>query len=273
MRRAFVLVVMVLAASPSNAFADEDEEQPPPPPRTAPPEYGEQPAPVTASSVRAPPPVYVAERAPLPPPIGHGGFQMAIRSGVSLPFGAAKESFTGEETSPEHWSSKLRDLSGVQVPVIVDIGGKPNKHVFIGGYLGYARGFTGGALAEACARLPLDCYSTNTRIGAQVHYIFSPNAWFTPWVGYGFGYAWMSAGDGQREARLRGFDFAHFLGGFDLRFSRMFGVGVAVDYSIGSYSRQELSAADGATGRVDGSIVGRTFHHWLTIGPRLVIMP
>ncbi|MBX3226250.1 MAG: hypothetical protein KIT84_43315 [Labilithrix sp.] len=264
----FVLVSCVLLV-PGAALADEVEVEEP---RPAPPAYGDPPAPITPANVRPPPEEYVHKSPPEPPPIGHSGFQMAIRSGASLPFGAAKDSFAGEETSPEHWSSSLRDLTGLQVPLIVDIGGKPNKHVFIGGFISYARGFTAGALADACDRLPLDCYSTNTRIGAQVHYVFSPNAWFTPWVGYGFGWSWMTAGDGQREARFRGLDFAHFLLGFDLRLSRMFGAGVFVDYTLGTYSRQELSA-DATTGKVDGPIVGRSVHSWLTIGPRLVIMP
>jgi hypothetical protein len=258
------LVGISAALVSSTARAGEETEAAPV--RAAPPAYGE-------SSVRTAPPEYVAEPAPQAPPLGHSGFQMALRSGISLPFGSAKDSFPGEAASPEHWSSSLDDLVGLQIPVTLDIGGKPNKHVFLGGYFTYARGFTAGRLAEACDRLPLDCYSSNVRFGAQIHYIFSPNDWLTPWVGYGFGYSWMSAGDGNRDTYMRGFDFAHFLGGVDFRFSRTLGLGLFVDYSLGSYAHQELSADSATVGAVDGSIVGRTIHQWFTIGPRLVVMP
>lgn len=249
-----------------------DERSAPAPPRAAPPAYGEADS-EPGRGVRSAPSEYVAEPAPKAPPLGRAGFQMAFRTGVSLGLGAAKESSSGEAARPEHWSSSMRDLVGLQVPATIDIGGKPNKHVFIGGYLSYAMGLTSGRLGNACDELPLDCRSTNVGFGAQVHYVFSPNEWLTPWVGYGFGYSWMTAGDGNREARMRGFDFAHFLGGFDLRFSRTLGIGLFVDYALGSYAHQELSADGTTSPLVDDAIHGRTIHQWFTIGPRIVVMP
>jgi hypothetical protein len=222
-----------------------------------------------ADEPRAAPPEYVAEPAPEAPPLGHHGFQMAVRSGVSLPLGNAKDSFADEAARPEHWSSSMSDLAGLQIPVTVDIGGKPNPHLFIGGYLTYAMGLTAGRLADACDRLPLDCYSTNVRFGAQIHYVFSPHERITPWVGYGFGYSWMTAGDGAYEARFHGFDIAHFLAGLDLRLSRTFGIGPYIDFGLGIYGHQELSGNP----HVDGAINGQAVHQWFTFGPRLVVLP
>jgi hypothetical protein len=241
--------------------------------RSAPAAYGGEPATQTGP-IRSAPPEYVAEPAPTPPPLGHHGFQLAIRSGVALPFGSANGSSFGlSNPPPEHWSSSMSDLSGWQIPLTIDIGGKPNPHVFIGGYISYAMGQTAGRLADACDRLPLDCYSSSFRIGAQIHYVFSPHEWVTPWLGYGIGYSWFSAGDGVRDVSLRGFEFAHFLGGVDIRLSRTLGIGPFVDWSIGSYGHQDLAASPPQTGAVSGDIPNRAANYWLTIGPRIVFLP
>jgi hypothetical protein len=248
-------VPTLLLAAP---LAHADDE-----PRPVPEPYG--------GTVRAAPEPYVAEPAPPGPPLGRRGFQLALRSGASLPFGDAKEPYAGEATLDEHASSSMRDLTGLQVPLTLDLGGKPDPHLFIGGTIGLAVGWPAGRLADACDRLPLDCRSTTVRLGALIEYVIAPHAWVTPWVGYGIGYSWFAAGDGQRQASLRGFEIAHFLLGLDVRLSRTFGIGPYVDYAIGSFSRESLSA--GTSAAIDRGIGDEAWHHWLTIGPRLLLYP
>ena len=97
-----------------------------------------------------------------------------------------------------------------------------------------------------------------------------------PFIGWrrrlarGIGLAWLSAGDDGQDMSLRGFDFAHFLVGLDVRLSRSFGIGPFVDFSVGSYSHREI---DTPSGRIDEDIRGRAFHHWLLVGPRFVLLP
>ncbi len=71
-------------------------------------------------------------------PERHTGFQMALRTGLSVPFGEAVE------------SENLSDLSSVRVPLVLDIGDKPVPKVFLGGYLGFGFGGVSGALRKWC---------------------------------------------------------------------------------------------------------------------------
>src|SRR4051794_2710215 len=122
---------------------------PPPPGGAPPPGYYGQPAPGAAPpAYSAPPPGYGYQ--PPPPayetggvPPAHVGFQLGIRTGYALPMGKATASGAG-----------MSDLFSGQVPLFVEIGGKPSPNVFIGGYLGL--GF-GGSADKACDRSGVSC--------------------------------------------------------------------------------------------------------------------
>jgi hypothetical protein len=86
-------------------------------------------------------------------PQEHTGFQMAIRTGLAIPFGdLAKD-------------AKLSDLSSIQVPLMLDIGGKVIPNLFLGGYLGLGFGGTGGIAADSCDAMRASCVSVGLRIG------------------------------------------------------------------------------------------------------------
>jgi hypothetical protein len=238
-----------------------------PPPREAPPEYGEPlPAPP-----RSAPQEYTYEPLPPPPPLGHKGFQLAIRTGLALPIGLAKDRDPGDELVPGG-SSRLVDLTTGQIPLIFDIGGKPNHFVFVGAYVAYAVGLAGGSLASSCNARHLDCYSSTFRVGAQVRYDIAPHDRINPWVGYGLGFAWLAAGDQGQETNYQGFDFGHFMAGVDFRLNSSIGVGPFVDYTVGKYWHRRVESAAAAT-VIDEDIEGRSFHYWVTFGPRFVFLP
>jgi hypothetical protein len=252
MRATLVLPLGVLALSGS-ARADD-------PPREPPPAYGE---------VRAAPSAYAYEPAPVPPPLGHRGFQMAFRTGAAFPLGSAKDADPEDPTLPGG-ASKMSDLVSLQVPVTVDIGGKPNKFVFIGGYVSFGFGLAAGALSRTCDSANLDCRSASFRIGAQIHYAIAPDDFVNPWVGYGLGYTSIVVGDDGQRTTFRGFDFGHFMAGLDLRVSRTVGIGPFVDFTAGKYASRVLETQGH---RIESDIGGRAFHYWVTVGPRIVLFP
>lgn len=262
-RRLLPLALVLIVAWPARARADEEPE-PLPAPRPAPPPYEGS----AATEVRNAPPAYEYEPAPLPPPLGHKGFQMAFRSGVALPLGDAKDADPGDATTPGG-RSELNELVGLQVPLHLDIGAKPNKHVFIGGYVSLGLGLASGALAKDCDRLGRDCRSLSFRLGAQIHYAIAPDERFNPWVGYGLGISRLDVGDSGLDVGFRGFDFGRFMAGLDVRLSRTIGLGPFVDFTVGKYASRSIEN----NGFRDADIEGRSFHYWVTIGPRIVLLP
>lgn len=271
MRLCLLSVALVLVAGQARADEEPPAEPlpaPAPAPRAAPPEYGASP-----SEVRSAPPEYTYEPLPIPPPLGHRGFQMAFRTGLAFPIGNVQSgelSTRGDDLLVAGGRSSFGELVGPQLPLMLDIGGKPNKHVFIGGYIGLGLGLAAGALQKDCERLGRDCRSLSFRLGAQIHYAIAPDDRLNPWVGYGLGIARLDVGDGGFEAGFRGFDFGRFMAGLDIRLSRTIGLGPYIDYTVGKYAARNVEAS-GAF--VDRDIDGRTFHYWLTIGPRLVLLP
>jgi hypothetical protein len=191
---------------------------------------------------------------------------MAIRTGLAFPMGMAYSKTAGDPGLPAAAAS-LGDVAGVQVPIILDIGGKPDRHVFVGGYLGFGLGSSAGAFGSACS----SCAATTASLGAQVHYAILPDEWVNPWVGYGLGFSWFSAGSAPNEVDLRGFDFARLTLGVDFRLSRTLGIGPFVDFDVGVYDSRTIDAPRGRF--ADGDIHGRTIHEWLVIGPRFVLFP
>jgi hypothetical protein len=198
---------------------------------------------------RSAPPAYAGDPLPKPPPLGRHGFQMALRTGYAIPMGS------------------LHELVSGQVPVLVDLGGKPDRHLFIGGFVGFGFGGTEGALARTCG----DCGAGTFQIGAQIHYAILPDAWVNPWFGYGLGFSELNASDGPSALRLRSFDIAHLFAGVDFRLSRSFGLGPFLDFDLATYSTRHVEGPPGTF--TDAEVSSRRLHEWLTIGPRFVFFP
>ena len=97
-----------------------------PPTAPAPPVY----APVTAGGEAA-----VAE--PMPARVG---FQMAFRTGYALPMGKVDDEPDGE----------MSNFYSGQVPIFIEVGGKPSPYIFLGGYFGLG---SAGILALSVGRL------------------------------------------------------------------------------------------------------------------------
>jgi hypothetical protein len=199
------------------------------------------------------------------PPPAHRGFQMALRTGFSMPFGKVE----GEG------DTKMSDFVSGQVPLFVEIGGKPIKNLFIGGYMGVAFGGTAGDTSDLCDASDIDCIAVSTRLGAEIQYHILPDQDLNPWIGYGFGFESVSIaitkGDEDGTVTNGGFEFGHFMAGLDFRITRVFGVGPFVDFSLGRYYRYRVDAP--GLEDVDRDHDETAFHEWLTLGARFVFFP
>ena len=270
MNRLTLLLMIAVAALPRMALAQDETPPPLPPPTPQPPvepapEPGPVPAPPVvraAPKVREAPEEYQYEERPVPPPLGRTGFQLGIRTGASFPMGQVVR------------DTDLADVYGWQIPLFFDIGGKPNKHLFIGGYTGFALGGSSDG-PQGCGTSATSCASFSARIGAQIQYHIAPDERVNPWIGYGIGYQYLSlavtrAGRDTTQS-VDGWEYGRFMAGLDIRVTRGFGIGPYVDFTIGEYSNQHARSDFGIT--QSGDINRSAAHFWLTIGPRIVFFP
>lgn len=197
-------------------------------------------------------------------PPARTGFQLALRSGYMVPFG---------EASGAPGDSMSNTFSG-QVPLLVDIGGKPTPNVFVGGYLGLGFGGTAGETSALCSRDDITCVTASFRLGIEVQYQFTPDASNNPWIGYGIGVesTAFSGGNGTTTYSVGavGWEFGHFMGGLDFRLSRTIGLGPMVDFSLAEYSSITVNENGQSS---NGSVANKALHEWLLVGVRLVIFP
>jgi hypothetical protein len=193
------------------------------------------------------------------------GFQTAIRTGYSLPLGKASGADGGE----------MSNLTGGQVPLMIDLGGKVVPNLFLGGYLGFAAGRAAGDTDDRCDREDYDCYTFSLRAGLQGHFQLLPHSSANPWIGYGIGYESLtlkqSGDDDDGSVTNGGPEYARIMAGLDFRLSRTFGFGPFVDLSIGKYTRYRSDPP--GEDDVEGDIPQAALHEWLTLGARVVFFP
>jgi len=189
-------------------------------------------------------------------PKAHTGFQMDIRTGYSIPLGKVE----GETNLLG--VSKMGDLVSGQVPVMIDIGGKPIPELFVGGYMGLAFGGAAGFTKDNCP----SCVAVGLHVGVEAQYHILPAGFVNPWVGYGLGLESLAVGDNSTVG-WGGFEFARLMGGADFRINRIFGVGPFVDLSLGTYSTFTDQYSKSS------SVEKTAVHEWLTLGVRFVFFP
>src|SRR5690242_18820719 len=81
------------------------------------------------------------------PPPARVGFQMALRTGWAVPMGKLSSAADDD----------ISNGFGGQVPIFVEIGGKPIPNLFIGGYFGLGFGGAAGLLGKACSESDVTC--------------------------------------------------------------------------------------------------------------------
>jgi hypothetical protein len=194
-----------------------------------------------------------------PPP--SRGFQLALRAAYARPLGNVDG------------SSPMSDTFSSQANFTVDIGGKPDPHWFLGAYLGLGIGSEGDAFTDACKQL--SCGSATFRLGVQFQYNISPGNEFNPWFGYGIGIessaVAFSGNGGDASVAAAGWEFGHFMGGFDWRTTKTFGIGPFIDFSVGQYTTATSEDVNGTKRTQD--LADTSLHEWLQLGVRGVFFP
>lgn len=198
-----------------------------------------------------------------PPP--RVGFQMAFRTGYSVPMGSIMKNAAGAGGE-----LKMSDVTSGQVPIILDIGGKVIPELFIGGYFGLGFGGTAGQVHDSCKAANESCLGVSAQLGIEAQYHILPAGSANPWLGYGIGFESLALSESHDNATqttsFGGFQFARLSGGVDFRVNRGFGVGPFIEYSLGQYSSVH-------SGGQDIDIQNKSGHQWLTFGVRFVLFP
>jgi hypothetical protein len=184
------------------------------------------------------------------------GFQMDVRTGVSVPLGNAQQ------------GGKMSDLASNQVPILMDIGGKVIPELFLGGYFGLGFGGAAGQTKNYCDVNDFTCVAVSLHLGIEAQYQIIPAGRVDPWLGYGFGFesVAVSQGNNSDDVGYAGFEFARIMAGVDFRVNRVFGVGPFFDLAMGQYSTI-------SQGSVSQDITASATHEWLTFGARFVFFP
>lgn len=193
------------------------------------------------------------------------GFQAAFRSGVQLPWGDASEAQGDELGSRYAW----------QLPLLVDAGFKLQKPLFFGLYAGIGFGKIGSsAEAEAaCASADVSCRVVSYQLGLQGQYHFRPAERLNPWLGCGFGYEVVRQSlTGPSYSELQQSSGVTLLKvGFGIDYRSSFGFGPFIEASAGRFAATSTEV-DGKEVH-EGPVNPSTWHGFLTLGARLVVLP
>lgn len=158
-------------------------------------------------------------------------------------------------------------------PLVVDLGARLNKYVFIGGFAQYA------FLATSCLTpnpgYSVSCSGHDVRGGVEFLVHTRPRTGVDPWVGLGLGHEWLTAdtkvgGSGvsaTQHATFDGWDYLDLMAGIDFRTSSGMGIGPYVEVASGSFDTLNASTAGGGSGSSSsGGISSQASHQWLTLG-------
>jgi hypothetical protein len=168
---------------------------------------------------------------------------------------------------------QLRDLVRGQAALGLELGFKPDTHLFLGLMLEGAAGSEGGTFRSVCSAADTDCVVTTGRAGALARYYFRPYASRTGWIALGTGVESTSvtAFRGNTTEKLAeltatGWEIARASLGLDFRLSPVVGVGVYAVASVATFDTFSGSLATDAVG-------GKSAHGWLGAGVRAVLFP
>lgn len=209
-------------------------------------------------------------RASDPPPASQATVQIALRTlGWTRPLGRMSQS--GLDVT--------RAIEGA-FPLILDLGGKVTRHIFVGAYLGFNLGKVGSAYDTLCQG-SVSCNANNVRIGLQIQAHLRPASRLNPWFGMGAG---SEATTITAESRVgnytqtlggtssfQGPEYLHLSSGLDYRTNDVWGFGPFVAFTVGRY--QTTTARNVAGINRTTAISEPASHQWLMIGVRGVLFP
>ncbi len=181
----------------------------------------------------------VALLAAVPARAGEDGLVLGARAGLGFAFGKIDGSTT----------FAINDAIPGMFPFWLEVGYRFDRHWSLSAFFQY-----GPATTDACPP-GQDCGASSHRLGALAVYRFDPSS-FTPWMGIGTGYEWLSVDRGA-PVRAEGLELNLQAGG-DFRVASGIGLGPYLCFSVGQFS---AVTAGGTPVAVD-----KTTHGWIQVG-------
>jgi hypothetical protein len=200
------------------------------------------------------------------PPLAQTGFQLAFRTGAAIPAGKVSEGN----------GNGMSDVFVTQIPLLVELGGKPIEELFVGVYAGFGLGGVASSFERQCNAASVSCSTHTLRLGVEGIAYMLPGHRIDPWVGYGIGLESSTVTAETNKAfassGVSGLELAHLLAGMDVRLSHYFGIGPFFDVAVGRYTsiHQDATLAAPAT---DQDISNPATHLWVSLGARALIYP
>ena len=154
-----------------------------------------------------------------------------------------------------------------QVNIGVEGGLRLSRHLALALYADFGAGEEGRAVAAVCDTfIYADCNASTTRVGLMLRHTFDPSARVTPWIGVGAGLAFgrvsfpsgsgTSGGTPGLIEEYAGWELLRLQGGFDVRSTPVFGVGVLRRRELQPVRRVQEMVDDRADGEAR-SVVAR----------------
>lgn len=150
----------------------------------------------------------------------------------------------------------LSDGISGEIPIWLDAGYRFNPSLYLGAYFQYAPAFP-----KDCS----GCSASNTRLGANLLYHFSPGAGFDPWAGIGFGYEWLNLGVSGIDAGYNGWEFVNLQLGGDFPVGQGFTLGPYLVFSLAQYGTVTATVS-GQSGSASIPSGFTTLHEWFQFG-------
>ena len=198
-------------------------------------------------------------RAALAQPSVDRGPEIALRTGIALPFGQVEG---GNNTDLDRYASSA-------IPIVIEAGYRLDPALFFGVRFQYAFPQLKNPNGN-CDNV--SCDGSGVQLGIEGIYRFLPASRFAPWAGLAAGYEWWTAdyfttnlGAG---ATVSGFQASLQAGG-DVRVTPQLVVGPFIDVSFGRFdSSTDRVRIGNTTNTTERDIADTAMHTWVTIGVR-----
>jgi hypothetical protein len=210
------------------------------------------------------------------PPDAREGFQMHLGMGATVPAGRATGAPGDDLAARYSWQFLLLDLG---------LRAKVTDATYVGGYFALGLGVEGSdpRVERACddndqtLDNEISCSAASVRLGVEMRHSFGPDQEFNPWIGYGIGMSMAQQGIAdkvrgrQEDTTLSGIDWARLSTGLDVRMGKVSGLGPALTVGLGRYDHTSTTVNGDET--FDGSVEDKSFHAWVSLTLRWVVLP
>ena len=193
------------------------------------------------------------------------GVDLGVRAGYAVPVGEVAEGFAAS------------DFIAGQVPLWLDVGGRIERHLVIGGYFSWGVGIAGGRISSSCDSTGSSCTLRDLRYGAQVSWHASPGERSDFWFGLGLGLESLgletqasSGFDAHESLSLVGLELPRLELGVDVPLSKYFVAGPFFAFSMSEFDDVDYSCSgvNCPEASMEGAVAKEAHHYWFFFGLR-----